>query len=271
MFEQLRWWLHLDRDQFQPLDIVHRIVRDLLRCEAISVHGTRVFAFDHIDVLLAPATDLERAAFDKVLVADGELLRALRDALNAEGLSYDRSLRVNVSLVDELPPDAGEKPYFWRGSRESRPAKQEPVPGPPAQYELAVTRGSACPLQLPLRGHRIVFLGRGRDVLDTRGALLRGNHVAFEDDDTEENKTVSRVHARLELSDGENAWSIIDECSRCGTVIARGPTRCELGSASKRFLLEPGDRILLGRAELVFRATDQVPRSFESARAAERA
>jgi hypothetical protein len=76
--------------------------------------------------------------------------------------------------------------------------RPEPAANPSLQLTLEVVHGTATQPtymfpSLP------VMLGRGVEVRDSRHQLLRVNHVAFTENGSDVNKSVSRRHARIEM------------------------------------------------------------------------
>jgi predicted component of type VI protein secretion system len=78
--------------------------------------------------------------------------------------------------------------------------------------------------------------------------VLRTNHVAFSEEEADENLSVSRRHAHIAFDEG--AYRIWDDRSARGTSIVRGGRTVRVPASARGTRLVSGDEIVLGRARL---------------------
>jgi pSer/pThr/pTyr-binding forkhead associated (FHA) protein len=96
----------------------------------------------------------------------------------------------------------------------------------------------------------VIRIGRSADPTDDRGRP-RFNDVAFLENDSPENRTVTRGHALIRFDAPTGEYRLFDEGSANGTRVVRGgnaidvPKRDPVGLA-----LRTGDEVQLGKAAL---------------------
>jgi hypothetical protein len=96
----------------------------------------------------------------------------------------------------------------------------------------------------------VVRIGRSSDPTDERGRP-RFNHIAFLENDSAENRTVTRGHALIRYNASTGEYRLFDEGSANGTRVVRSgevidvPKRDPVGLA-----LRSGDEVQLGKAAL---------------------
>jgi FHA domain-containing protein len=117
-----------------------------------------------------------------------------------------------------------------------------------ARLRIAVIKGVAAQRSYVFTGGRI-DIGRRSDVLDQRQRLIRTNHIAFAEDGPDENRTVSRRHAHIELVE-HDCYRLWDDRSVHGTLIVRRGRAIRVPAGSRGMKLESDDEIVLGQARL---------------------
>jgi hypothetical protein len=115
--------------------------------------------------------------------------------------------------------------------------------------KLTVLKGNAEQRVYVFRGGRI-DLGRRAEVFDQRQRLLRTNHVAFHDEASEPNATVSRRHAHILFDEAQGCYRLWDDRSVHGTSIIRNGRTLRVPAGARGTRLEPADEIALGAARL---------------------
>jgi len=113
--------------------------------------------------------------------------------------------------------------------------------------ELTIVKGSGEPKSSSFTQPHI-DLGRCGEVVDARGRLIRTNHLAFADEASPINQSVSRRHAHIELTDGN--YRLHDDRSAHGTGVLRGGRAIAVPSGTRGIRLRSGDEILLGEARV---------------------
>ncbi len=86
------------------------------------------------------------------------------------------------------------------------------------------------------------------EVLDAQLRPIRRNDVAFKDDPSGPNATVSRTHAHLEFDPGASRFRLFDDGSAHGTTLLREGSLVPVPrGAGKGVLLIPRDQVIFGR------------------------
>jgi hypothetical protein len=114
---------------------------------------------------------------------------------------------------------------------------------------ITVVRGEAVERTATFR-ESVIRIGRSADPTDERGRP-RFNHVAFLENDSPENRTVTRGHAVIRFNAATGEFRLFDEGSANGTRVLRSgevidlPKRDPVG-----FTLRPEDEVQLGKAAI---------------------
>ena len=236
-----------------PIEIVHRVL-DRAEAEIQDIgRGRRVFPFNRVRVhVLAAAGDKEsRARFAAVADGPPSLAERLTERLQSAGCAASR---VATEIVYARRRDAAwqEADYHVEFDRVALP--DEPPAAPvvePAvvRLKLAVLKGSAEQRAYAFTAGRI-DIGRRSEVVDRRQHVIRTNHVAFSEEGSEANKTVSRRHAHIEFSPPDRCYRIWDDHSAHGTSIVRRGRTIKVPAGARGTRLETDDEISLGEARL---------------------
>jgi hypothetical protein len=129
------------------------------------------------------------------------------------------------------------------------PAPSAESAGAAPRIDLTIVAGSAARKAYTFAGGRI-DIGRREEVIDERQRLVRTNHVAFSDDASDPNKTVSRKHAHIVYSPTSREYRLKDDGSAHGTAVLRGGHTISVPQGSRGIRLQSGDDIVLGQAKV---------------------
>lgn len=233
-----------------PIEIVHAVL-DRAEHEVIEAgRGQRVFPFNRIKVhLVAGARDREsRARFAAVVDGPPSLAERVAARLQAAGC---KAADVTVELV--YAAKAGKQ---WESPEcHVEFARQDVAPAPvaaptaPPRLQLTVIHGKAARRAFVFTGGRI-DMGRRGEVLDAKQRLVRTNHVAFDEEGPDANRSVSRRHAHVTYHPTTREYRLQDDRSIHGTSIVRNGRTIAVPAGSRGVRLEAGDEILLGQARI---------------------
>jgi hypothetical protein len=236
--------------QKRELVEVHRAILDEVagRIETLP-RGRRAFAYPHLAVSILLPDPSRRRSYEVAFVEAGALAADIQSRLEDEGIPLPEHFRVDVFLVEELPPDIASRGFdvSYESSEPPRPAPA----GIPSVW-LKVVHGRAERDEYTFQKSRI-NLGRLADVVDAHQRFIRRNDVAFVESSAAPNASVSRTHAHLEFDAGSQHFRIYDDRSAQGTTVLRDglPISVPRG-LSKGVQLRNGDEIVLGQARIAF-------------------
>ncbi len=123
------------------------------------------------------------------------------------------------------------------------------TPSAAPRLQLTVVHGKASRRTFVFTGGRI-DMGRRREVLDAKQRLVRTNHVAFDEDGPDANRSVSRRHAHVMYDAAAHEYRLLDDRSAHGTSIVRAGRTIAVHPGSRGVRLEAGDEVLLGQARI---------------------
>jgi pSer/pThr/pTyr-binding forkhead associated (FHA) protein len=135
---------------------------------------------------------------------------------------------------------------FGRVAEGAPPA---PAPAPVPRLKLTVVTGKASQRTQMFSGGRI-DIGRRSEVLDAKYRVVRTNHVAFEEDGPEANRSVSRRHAHVTYDQQAAGYRLHDDRSVHGTSLLRGGRTIVVPAGSRGVRIESGDEIIVGQARI---------------------
>jgi hypothetical protein len=232
----------------KPLDIKRAIVEAVEQRLEPAGNGRRVLPGDGVQVkVLVEQTDARRAL--EAVLAD------VRDTVIARLLelhcTVPRWFAVDVSYVRRSPADweAGQRlavtvvPGSGRTAANGGDAEALPT------LAIAILRGQTAQQEFTFT-EPVVRIGRSHDPTDDRGRP-RFNDVAFLENDSAENRTVTRGHAVIRYHAATAEYRLFDEGSANGTRVIRSgevidvPKRDPVGLA-----LKSGDEVQLGKAAI---------------------
>ena len=239
----------LDEDA-RPLDVKRAIVEAVEQQLEPAGAGRRVLAGDRILVKLLVEQAEARRALDAVLADVRETIAARLQELQC---TVPRRFSVDVSYVRRPPTDwaPGQRLSVTLAPGAGRGASHDDVGEAATLPTLAieVVRGQTEQQEFTF-AEPVVRIGRSSDPTDERGRP-RFNHIAFLENDSAENRTVTRGHALIRYNATTGEYRLFDEGSANGTRVVRSgevidvPKRDPVGLA-----LRSGDEVQLGKAAL---------------------
>ena len=241
------------RGEPTPLEIVHGVL-DRAEREVLEIgRGRRVFPFNRVTVQIAGRRDREaRARVDAVIAGPPSLAERLEGRLRSAGCA-NVTIAVKVVYVAERGNNWSTEWFNVSFDRGAEPAAASVAPSPVAavvpRMKLSVLKGHAAQRVYAFVGGRI-DIGRCAEVVDRRQRVIRTNNVAFLEDATEENLSVSRRHAHISFSEEDGCYRLRDDRSAQGTSIVRNGRTIRIVAGARGPRLSSGDEIVLGRARL---------------------
>ncbi len=190
---------------------------------------------DYLLVELA-ADETTRPTLDGQLVKGRVLEKAVRAHLRQEGAADAGRLQVEVQFVTTLP---GEKNFRLKWYRREVTAR------------LMVLKGSSEKKFYVLdKDARQIFIGRGGEVVDKHGFLMRRNNIVFENSDDEINSSISRRHGWLQYDESAQSFRLYDPESKQGTRVERDGRVRRVSPAGET--LQDGDVVYSGKGQMRF-------------------
>lgn len=229
----------------QPIELAQAVVEEVAREVQPTGRGRRGFPFNQVRVSVLAPNARARAQLQAVLEGAHPLRERIAERLSAAGCPT-AGLFVKVSFVTKARAGWTQPDFHVECSRVD--AAELPDMAVEPRLELVVLAGTT---GRPTHtfGASAVAIGRGAEVCDSRGRLIRTNHVAFTEGD-DINQTVSRLHARIERESGAAVYRIFDDGSAQGTSVIRGGRGYAVPRGTRGMTLVAGDELVIGRARL---------------------
>lgn len=228
----------------QPLETMHAIVQTVAHEVQAAGRGRQTFPYSQLRVWLAAASARDRARLSAACDGPPPLQARIVERLRAAGCTIG-ALPLKVSFA-AAPKADWLDPAFHVEYGRSAPAPADAADR--SRLDLAVTHGAAERSSYAFSG-TAVAIGRGREVRDRAGRLIRTNHVAFLEQADDVNQTVSRQHARVEYEAGADAFRLHDDGASHGTSVIRDGRGLPV-PRGRGLRLKSGDVILLGEARV---------------------
>jgi pSer/pThr/pTyr-binding forkhead associated (FHA) protein len=233
-----------------PLEIVQGVLDRAEQQIQEAGRGHRVFPFNRVRVhVLAPAADkARRARFAAVAEGPPSIASRLQSRLESAGC---RGSAVVVEVVYSAKRGAQwDSPEFHvEFARTTGPAPAAPKVSTPPRLKLTVVAGKAAQRAYAFSGGRI-DIGRRTEVLDSKQRVVRTNHVAFDEEGPDANRSVSRRHAHIVYDPAGGDYRLQDDRSVHGTNVHRAGRTISVPAGSRGVRLQSGDEILLGQARI---------------------
>jgi pSer/pThr/pTyr-binding forkhead associated (FHA) protein len=231
-----------------PLEVLHAVT-DVVEQEIVPAgRGRRIFPYNALTVVLAADSGEDRARYEALLDSAPSLRERLHERIRSHGADPS-DLEVVVTYAAEADSSWRAPEFHVELARVTRAVEVVAVKEPSRPcIELTIVRGAATEPTYSLTAARI-DLGRGAEVRDTSGRLLRTNHVVFTEGVDDINPSVSRRHAHITCDDG-GAYRIHDDGSAQGTSVLRDGASILVRGGSRGVRLRAGDEIVLGEARL---------------------
>ena len=246
-------------DRREPIELIHVIVEAVEQQIQSGGRGIRVFPFNTIDLSIVAASDHARAVLDTVLTGSPSLRDRICDRLRLAGCTVD-DLSVTTTYVPRAQRHWTDPQFAIAFSRVARlPQHAQPAEPPlPPRLDITVVHGAADHRTYAFALHRI-DLGRGSDVRDVRRSLIRTNHVAFAENSSDANRTISRQHSHISYDSHSRQFRVHDDGSECGTKIVRKGRTVPVPFGTRGVRLHSGDEVVLGEARV--RVKFEAPRT----------
>ncbi len=234
---------------FDVLELIPMVLDDVEAHVLPTADGGRMFPYDRVSVQVAVEPSAAEGA-RAVLEHPPGLEERVRTRLAEARCPRGTQVEVAVRVIEGAAPEAwGELPFHLEYHARKR-AKPAPVPEGPPRIRLAVISGSAAARNLVFELER-VNVGRMARVEDRSHDSIRVNHVAFEEDGSDVNASVSRAHAHLEYDHSSGAMLLFDDGSAHGTRVLRGGRSLTVPRLGKRGVrLRDGDELEFGSARV---------------------
>jgi hypothetical protein len=235
----------------EPIEVYRAILDEVTsRVDALP-RGRRNFVYSRVSVRVLLPDAERRRSYELMFIEADPLTRDIKGLFEENKIEYPTRFKVDVELVDSLPPDVSGRGFDVTYSNSPSSA-----PGPDTlQIQLTILAGNAERTQYEFSKHRI-NIGRLAEVLDADMHTVRRNDIAFKDDSTAENSTVSRAHAHIEHDPDNNRFRLFDDGSARGTIVIRDGAVIPVPQGnSKGILLQPGDELVLGKVRIRFEYT----------------
>lgn len=232
--------------QRPPLEIAHAVVESVARDIQPTGRGQHGFPFNVIRVTLHAPTPRVRAQLQSVLDGPDPLAARIESRLRAAGCSV-AGLSVKVTYAAKPRPEWSEPDFHIECSRVDH--QDSPDVSPQVRLKLTVLAGTAAASSYVF-GAGSVTIGRGAEISNTRGRLVRVNQIAFIDNGDSINQTVSRLHARIDHDLTSGSYRLFDDGSAQGTSVIRQGRGYPVSRGSRGMTLVAGDEVVLGQARL---------------------
>ena len=228
----------------QIVEIDRAILDDIASHVTVLPRGKRAFSYSDLQIrIFVPEPALipsYKAAF-----LDADFEESVRTRLREERTDMPKRFSIRVELVGELPEARKREGFVIEYGMTTELTA-------PATCKLTIVRGAAEQTLHEFAAAR-VNLGRMAEVLDQDHILVRTNHIAFSDDGSNVNQSVSRQHAHLWFDAESGGYRISDDRSKTGTSVIRSGESIRVPSGTaKGILLQSGDEIRLGEARIKF-------------------
>jgi hypothetical protein len=234
-----------------PLELVPLILDHVEEHVLPTSDGGRAFPYDRVTVQVAVPAHRSTAA-RTVLEHPPGLAARIQLRLREVGCA-ESDLKVITRVVEGPPPeDWGAVPFRieYRERKSLKP--RTPPPAEIPRVRLVVTSGAAGARTHEFELQRI-NVGRLSRVEGRAPGSVRHNHLAFADDGSEVNATVSRAHAHIEHQSEGDHFLLFDDGSAHGTRVLRGGRSIVVPRQGSRGVrVQDGDQLEFGSARVQF-------------------
>jgi hypothetical protein len=221
----------------EPIEVRRDVLREIADQVQSAGGGEYLFPFTGVRVELLAANETQLAPLEAIFSLPGF-------AEDVKGAIADRGARpkqLDVQVEGKVAEAAGS-PYKISYQRSASPAAR--ISGPRPQARLLVIEGQAESQEVAI-DRNLLYIGRLRDVVNSRTGLERQNHLAFDAAET----TVSRKHARLEYDAEDGKFRLFNDPEQTSVSRDGRGIPCD---ATRGVQLRSGDELILGRARIRF-------------------
>ena len=213
----------------------------------LAGQGGETLPFGKIVVTLQPSTEEQRDAFMETFLEGDSLESDVRRMIKGLRSQDKEEVQVIVRMSpgsNSLEARPAPHPLFQLDFIKAAMRREREFP----EIRMVVTKGAAEKGDYRF-SKRHILIGRLSEVLDREGRLVRKNDLAFLDDGSDVNSSVSPIQARVWFDDESRDYLIMDEISRYGTRIVRGGGSIEVPAGDARGVpLQRGDEVYFGQA-----------------------
>jgi hypothetical protein len=225
----------------EPVELRREVLREIVDQVQPAGGGEYLFPYTGIRVEIAAPDATAQAPLEAIFSLPG-----FADDVTAA--IADRGCRVRALdvQVDVQVTDTATATYRIAYQRSGAPGTKALAPRPNARLVVLVGQAEAGEVSID---RNLVYIGRLKDVVNSRTGLERQNHLAFDASES----TVSRKHARLEYEPDTGRFRVFNDPER--TVVSRDGRGIEC-DATRGVQLRSGDELVLGKARVRFEIDD---------------
>ncbi len=235
-------------DAPEPLEVRRAIMDEVASRTDTIARGKLSFGYAQVQVRVLVPEPERRRSYELMFLEADSLTRDIRSDFQERKIEFPPRLKVEVELVESLPPGVSDRGFDVSYSNPPSSARSQDT----VQVRFTVLAGNTEQNEYIITKPRI-HLGRMAEVLDSDLRTVRRNDLPFNDDSTAVNSTVSRAHAHIEFDPDGARFRVFDDGSAHGTTVVRdGSVVAVPQGASKGVVLQPGDEIILGKARIRF-------------------
>ena len=236
----------------EPIELYRLILDEVIsRVDALP-RGKLGFVYSLVSVRLPLPDPERRRSYELVFTEADPLTRDIKSYFDENKVEYPARFKIEVDLVESLPPDVSEHGFDIAYSNPPVIAPRLDIP----RTRLTLVVGNADKSQYDFAKRRI-NIGRLAEVLDSDMRTVRRNDIALRDDSSKENSTVSRAHAHLEYDPEASRFRLFDDGSARGTTVLRDGSVIPVPKGnSKGIILQAGDEIALAMVRIQFQYVD---------------
>jgi hypothetical protein len=242
-----------------PLETVHAIVDAVEARVQPAGRGKWLFPFTRIKIMVVAATRDDRARLEAILSGQPNMQERIQERLRASGCQGP-DIEVRTGYVGKAQPGWTSPDFQLEFARVPPRADVDESDDGANRIDFAIVHGTAQRRTYSF-GATCIDLGRGVEVRDSRGRLIRTNQVAFTEGGGAPNHSVSRRHAHVAYNATRDDYRIVDDGSAQGTTVVREGRSVTVPHGSRGIRLQSGDEIVLGEARVrvkIHRGTSSV-------------
>ena len=225
----------------EPIELRREVLHDIADQVQPAGNGEYLFPFTGIRVELFAADATAQGPLEAIFSLPGfadDCSTAIADR-GCKAPKLDVQVEVKVTPPGEEAPAV---PYRISYQRSATPGSKGSVPRPRAR--LIVLEGQADAQELAIE-RDLLYIGRLKEVVNSRTGLDRQNQLAFDASET----TVSRKHARLEYDPDTGKFRLYNDPEQTSVSRDGRGIPCD---ATRGVQLRSGDQLILGKARIRF-------------------
>jgi hypothetical protein len=224
----------------EPVEIRREVLREIADQVQPAGNGSHIFPFTAIRVELHAPDNTSKGALEAIFSLPGfaeDVMAGIADR-GCKIRAIDVQVEVKLTPEGETAP----APFTIAYHRSSAPGSQTAVLRPRARLVVVAGRAEVEELEIE---RNLIYIGRLKDVVNSRTGLERQNQLAFDASET----TVSRKHARLEYEPESGKFRLFNDPEQTSVSRDGRGIPCD---ATRGVQLRDGDELVLGKARLRF-------------------